>query len=54
VRIKDRSLEQVVDLKDFRHAPGWGNWIGLAPDNSPLLLRDVGTQDIYVLDWQTP
>ena len=54
VRIKDRSLEQVVDLKDFRHAPGWGNWIGLAPDNSPLLLRDVGTQDIYALDWQTP
>jgi len=54
VRIKDRNLEQVVGLKDFRHAPGWGNWIGLAPDDSPLLLRDVGTQDIYVLDWQTP
>ena len=54
VRISDRKLEQVVSLKDFRHAPGWGQWVGLAPDDSPLLLRDAGTQDIYALTWEAP
>jgi len=54
VRISDRKLEQVVTLKDFRQAPYWGSWAGLAPDDSPLLLRDAGTQDIYALDWQAP
>jgi len=54
VRISDRKLEQVVSLKDFRQAPGWGGWVGLAPDDSPLLLRDAGTQDIHALDWEAP
>src|SRR6516225_11045389 len=54
VRISDRKLEQVVTLKDFRQAPYWGSWGGLAPDDSPLLLRDAGTEDIYALDWQAP
>jgi hypothetical protein len=54
VRISDHKLEQVVSLKDFRRALGFGAWAGLAPDNSPLLLRDVGTQDIYALDWEAP
>ena len=54
VRMSDSKLEQVVSLKDFRQAPGWGGWIGMAPDGSPLLLRDAGTQDIYALDWEAP
>jgi len=54
VRISDRKLEQLVSLEDFRQAPYWGSWAGLAPDDSPLLLRDAGTQDIYALDWQAP
>jgi len=54
LRISDHRLEQVVSLKDFRQAPPPGNWVGLAPDDSPLLLRDTGTQDIYALDWEAP
>jgi Tol biopolymer transport system component len=55
VRISDRKLEQVVSLKDFRQPlPRWGDWMGLAPDDSPLLQRDAGTQDIYALDWGAP
>jgi hypothetical protein len=54
VRISDHKLEQLVSLKDFRLAPFPGNWVGLAPDDSPLLLRDAGTQDIYALDWEAP
>ena len=29
-------------------------WCGLALDNSPLVLRDVGSQEIYALDLQLP
>lgn len=51
VRVADRRLEQVVDLKDFKLAAGiYGSWSGLTPDGSPLLTRDVGTQDIYALE----
>jgi len=54
VRIRDRKLERVADLKYFRQTGYWGIWLGLAPDDSPLLLRDTGTQEIYALDWEAP
>jgi WD40 repeat protein len=54
VRISDRKVERVVDLKNFRMAGYFGFWLGLAPDDSPLLLRDTGTEDIYALDVDFP
>ncbi len=54
VRISDRKVDRVVDLKNFRMAGYFGVWLGLAPDDSPLLLRDTGTQEIYALDWEAP
>jgi eukaryotic-like serine/threonine-protein kinase len=54
VRIRDRKVERVADLKNFRQTGFWSVWLGLAPDDSPLLLRDTGTQEIYALDWQAP
>jgi len=54
VRISDHKLEQVVGLKDFRQGPDWGDWTAPAPDGSPLLVRDVGVQDIYALDVDLP
>jgi len=33
------------------HAPATEK---LAPDDSPLVLRDIGTQEIYAFDWQAP
>jgi eukaryotic-like serine/threonine-protein kinase len=53
VRIRDHKIERVADLKNFRQAGFWSVWLGMAPDDSPLLLRDTGTQEIYALDWQT-
>jgi hypothetical protein len=42
-------------MKGLRLAIGpWGAWCGLARDDSPLLLRDVGTQEIYAFDLQLP
>ena len=52
VRVRDRKLERAADLKNFRQAGYYGIWLGMAPDDSPLLLRDTGTQEIYSLDWQ--
>ncbi|MGH9502532.1 MAG: protein kinase domain-containing protein [Terriglobales bacterium] len=54
VRIRDRKVERVADLKNFRQGGFWSVWLGMAPDDSPLLLRDTGTQEIYALDWQVP
>jgi serine/threonine protein kinase/Tol biopolymer transport system component len=54
MRIRDRRLERVADLKNFRQTGYYDTWLGLAPDDSPLLLRDTGTQEIYALDWQAP
>jgi serine/threonine protein kinase/Tol biopolymer transport system component len=54
VHVRDGKLEQVADLKNFPQAGFYSFWLGLAPDDSPLLLRDTGTQEIYALDWQVP
>jgi Tol biopolymer transport system component len=54
IRIRDRKVERVADLKNFRQTGYWNVWLGLTPDDSPLLLRDTGTQEIYALDWQAP
>jgi Tol biopolymer transport system component len=55
VRIADSHLEPIVSLKDIRRYWGeWGPWTGLAPDGSPLLVRDVSNQEIYSLDLQLP
>jgi hypothetical protein len=50
----DGAIEQVADLKGVRQT-GFrsGFWMGLTPDNSPLLLRDIGTEEIYSLDLST-
>ena len=55
VRIGDRKTERLASLKNFRIAIGSGGaWVGWTPDDSPLVLRDIGSQDIYALEWQTP
>jgi eukaryotic-like serine/threonine-protein kinase len=51
---RERKLETVVSLRGFQTTGYWGNWLGLAPDDSPLLLRDTGTQDVVSLDWHEP
>ena len=51
IRISDRKLEQVADLKGFNPIGLWGFWLGLDPEDNPLMLRDAGTQDVYSLDW---
>jgi Tol biopolymer transport system component/DNA-binding winged helix-turn-helix (wHTH) protein len=41
--------EQIVDLKDW-HSAGWFEfWMGLDSTDTPMILRDVGSNDIYAL-----
>jgi Tol biopolymer transport system component/tRNA A-37 threonylcarbamoyl transferase component Bud32 len=55
VQISDRKLERILRLKGFQEAVGpFGNWSGLAPDESPLFVRDASIQEVYALDWETP
>jgi len=55
VGIADKKLEKVASLRGIRVAMTWGGFLtGLAPDDSPLVMRDVGNQDIYALDLQLP
>ncbi len=55
VRIADHKLERVADLKSLRRVVAvWLSWSGLTPEGSPLLMRDVGTQEVYALDFEAP
>jgi Tol biopolymer transport system component/DNA-binding winged helix-turn-helix (wHTH) protein len=55
IRISDRKRELITTLG--RQLLGWniaGKWTGLAGDDSPLVLRDTGSEEIYALDWEAP
>jgi Tol biopolymer transport system component/DNA-binding winged helix-turn-helix (wHTH) protein len=54
IRVSDHKTETVVILKNFAQTGNYGSALSLAPDDSPLLLRDMGTQDVYALDWEEP
>ncbi len=49
IPVKGGAVEKIVDLKDW-HDTGWfGRYMGLDPTDAPLLLRDIGSDDIYAL-----
>ena len=56
MRVSNHKLERigVVNLPRGMLAGQFGQWTGLAPDDSPLLLRDTSIQEIYALDLQLP
>src|SRR5579862_391818 len=55
VGLVNHQMEEVVSLAHFRQGPGgFGGWMGIAPDNSVMLVEDVGTEDIYALDVELP
>ncbi|HYW40493.1 MAG TPA: winged helix-turn-helix domain-containing protein [Terriglobales bacterium] len=49
IRASGGDAERVVDLKGFRYTGAFTLWMGLDPTDTPMLLRDVGTDDIYAL-----
>jgi Tol biopolymer transport system component/predicted Ser/Thr protein kinase len=49
IPIAGGNAELVADTKDVPNAGSYGEWFGLDPTDTPLMLRDAGTQDIYAL-----
>jgi len=50
-KLGESRSEFLVDLKDL-HRYSW--WIGITPDNLPILSRDVSSDEIYALDLELP
>jgi Tol biopolymer transport system component len=50
VRVADGKLEHFIKLKD----KSLGGWLSLDSDDSPILMRDKSTQEIYALDLELP
>lgn len=54
-RVSDSKIERIAALDPQQL--GWtivGKWMGLAGDDSPLVLRDTGIQEIFSLTWERP
>jgi len=56
LQIKNHEVERVASLASVKRpaSQSFGAWTGLAPDDSPLALRDLSSYEIYALDWQLP
>ncbi len=55
ISVPGGKVERLFSVKEIpRGFDPWEFWVGLAPDNSPLLMRDRSTQEIYSLDVRFP
>ena len=55
VRIVDHKFERVADFMVPKGLLSTnGPWSGLAPDGSPVFLRDISSVEIYALDVDLP
>ena len=51
LRMSNRKVEDVAEISKVGR---FTQWFGLAPDESPLLARDISAQEIYALEMQWP
>jgi len=55
LRISDSRVQTVVVIDDIRrYYRTFGPWTGITPDGSPLLVRDISSEEVYSLDVQLP
>jgi Tol biopolymer transport system component len=55
IRIADRNIERVAAFEVPQGITGyWDGWVGVTPDGSPLVLRDLSIEEIYALDVDLP
>jgi Tol biopolymer transport system component len=56
LEIKTQRVERVASLASVKRptSQSFGAWTGLAPDDSPLALRDISSFEVDALDWQLP
>ena len=49
IRVAGGVAERMVDLKEWPLTGVYTFWLGLDPTDAPLVLRDIGSDDIYAL-----
>jgi Tol biopolymer transport system component len=49
ISVTGGDAERIADLKGVQLTGFYSVWFGLDPTDAPLLLRDIGTSDIYAL-----
>jgi Tol biopolymer transport system component len=55
ISVANGKVEHQLSLKEIpRGFDPWEFWVGLAPDDSPLLMRDRSTREIYSLEVRFP
>ena len=54
LRVADRKIERVADLQNLHMTGFYGSSLSLSPDDEPIVTRDIGSQEIFALDWQAP
>jgi serine/threonine protein kinase/Tol biopolymer transport system component len=55
IRIADRGIETIASLKNFHQIDDPDtSQIGVAPDGSALITRDLGTQEVYAISVKWP
>ena len=49
LRVANGETELVIGLKGFHMTGWWLQWLGLDASDAPLVLKDIGTHDVYAL-----
>jgi serine/threonine protein kinase/Tol biopolymer transport system component len=48
------KVEDVASLKGINTTGYLGPWLGLTPDDAPMILKDAGSQEIVSMKWHEP
>jgi hypothetical protein len=48
------KVEEVASLKDLQLTGVYNFWLGLTPDDSPLVTKDAGTEEVVSMNWTAP
>jgi eukaryotic-like serine/threonine-protein kinase len=54
IAVPNGKIEQVVSLKGFPQTGIYGFWLGLTPDDSVIIPKDAGAQEIVSMGWIAP
>jgi eukaryotic-like serine/threonine-protein kinase len=54
IAVPGGKLEEYVSLKGTNLTGHLGYWLGLTPDDAPMILKDAGSQEIVSMAWHEP
>jgi Tol biopolymer transport system component len=54
IAVPNGKVEPVVSLENIRQTGLYGLWLVLTPDDSVLIAKDAGTQEVISMHWTSP